>query len=186
MNKSILIAAFGLLAAPAQAASGPFFSLGNTNFIVLLAFILFVVVLAYFKVPGTIGGLLDKRAEGIRNDLDEAKALRDEAHELLASYDRKQREVQEQAARIVAHAKDEAEAAAAQARADLEISVARRLAAAEDQIASAESAAIRDVRDQAIAIAISATREVVASQMSAAAANKLIEESIKEVDAKLH
>ena len=31
---------FALLASPALAASGPFFSLQNTNFVVLLAFIL--------------------------------------------------------------------------------------------------------------------------------------------------
>lgn len=174
------------IASPAFAASGPFVSLGNTDFVVLLAFILFVLVLFYFKVPALLGGLLDKRAEGIAAELEEARSLRDEAQSLLASYERKQKEVQEQADRIVAAAKEEANVAADQARADLARSLERRMAAAQDQIESAQAAAIRDVRDQSIAIAIGAARDVLAKQMTAAAGNSLIDAAIVEVDAKLH
>lgn len=175
-----------LMASPAFAASGPFFSLGNTNFIVTLGFILFILVLFYFKVPGMIGKMLDQRAEGIKNELDEARALRDEAQAILASYERKQKEVQEQADRIVEAARKDAEAAAAQAKEDLAKSVARRLAAAEDQITSAQSAAERDVRDAAVSIAINAARDVIAKQLTAAEANKLIDAAITDVETKLH
>ena len=65
------------LTSPAFAASGPFVSLKNTNFVVLLAFLLFIAVLIYLKVPSLLGGMLDKRAEGIKSELDEARALRE-------------------------------------------------------------------------------------------------------------
>lgn len=184
-NTLSLILAVGA-ASPALAASGPFFSLGNTDFVVLLAFLLFIAVLYYFKVPGMIGGLLDQRAEGIKSEIDEARALREEAQTILASYERKQKEVQEQANRIVAAAKQEAQTAADQARAELEKSIARRLLAAEEQIESAQTAAVRDVRDQAVLIAVSAAREVLAKQMTAAAAGKLIDDAIDQVGTKLH
>ncbi|MDP5348267.1 MAG: F0F1 ATP synthase subunit B [Paracoccaceae bacterium] len=186
MRQLILVPALLLAASPAFAAGGPFFSLKNTDFVVLLAFLLFIGVLYYFKVPGLIGGLLDKRADTIRGELEEARALREEAQTLLASYERKQKEVQEQADRILAQAKDEAATAAEQAKADLQKSIARRIAAAEDQIASAEAAAIKEVRDRAVVIAIGAARDVIAKQMTAADGNKLIEEGIEVVDAKLH
>ncbi|GAA6209043.1 F0F1 ATP synthase subunit B [Cognatishimia sp. WU-CL00825] len=173
-------------ATPAFAASGPFFSLGNTDFIVLMAFILFVLVLLKFKVPSMLSGMLDKRAEGIRSELDEARALREEAQTILASYERKQKEVQEQADRIVAQAKIDASAAAEQAKQDLAVSIERRLAAATDQIASAEKSAVKEVRDQAIVIAIGAANEVIAKGMTATEGNKLIDAAIGEVEAKLH
>ncbi|NOD86054.1 F0F1 ATP synthase subunit B [Ruegeria sp. HKCCD6119] len=173
-------------ASPALAASGPFFSLGNTDFVVLLGFIVFIAVLFYFKVPGMIGGALDKRAEGIKSELDEARALHEEARSLLASYERKQREVQGQADAIVAAAKEDAALAAEQAKADLEKSIERRLAAAQDQIASAEASALKEVRDQAVSVAVSAAGSVLTKQMTAAQANKLIDASIADVDAKLH
>ncbi|WP_425085611.1 F0F1 ATP synthase subunit B [Ruegeria profundi] len=184
-NTLALILTFGA-ASPALAAKGPFFSLGNTDFVVLLGFIVFIAVLFYFKVPGMIGGALDNRAEGIKSELDEARALHEEARSLLASYERKQREVQTQADAIVAAAKDDAALAAEQAKVDLEKSIARRLAAAQDQIASAEASAVKEVRDQAISVAVSAASAVLAKQMTAAQANKLIDASIADVGTKLH
>ncbi len=171
---------------PAFAASGPFISLGNTNFVVLISFLLFVGILLYLKVPSLLGGMLDKRAEGIKSELDEARAVREEAQSLLAGFERKQKEVQEQADRIVAHAKQEAAEAAEQAKADLKQSIARRLRAAEDQIASAEAGAVKEVRDTAIAVAVATAKEVVAKQMTAADGAKLIDGAIADVESKLH
>ena len=99
-----LIASGSISASPALAAPGPFFSLSNTDFIVVLAFLLFIAILIYFKVPALLAGMLDKRAEGIRSELDEARAIREEAQTLLASYERKQQEVKAQSQRIVDHA----------------------------------------------------------------------------------
>ncbi|MEH6520192.1 F0F1 ATP synthase subunit B [Sulfitobacter sp.] len=173
-------------ATPAFAASGPFFSLGNTDFVVLLAFLLFIAVLFYFKVPTLLGGMLDGRADGIKNEIEEARKLREDAQTLLASYERKQKEVQAQADRIVADAKAEAKAAGEQARVDLATSVERRLAAAEEQIGSAQAAAVKEVRDQAVVIAIAASRDIIGQQMTATDGNKLIDEGIALVGEKLH
>lgn len=186
MKQLIATLAAMVAASPALAATGPFLSLGNTNFVVMLAFLLFIALLVYLKVPGKIGEMLDKRADGIKSELDEARALREEAQTLLASYERKQKEVQDQADRIVAHAKTEAAEAAEQAKKDLEVSIKRRIKAAEEQIASAEANAVKDVRDQAIAVAVAAAKDVVAKAMTEDDNSKLIDESIAQVDAKLH
>lgn len=172
-------------ATPALAADWSI-SLRNTDFVVALSFLLFIAVVVYFKVPGMVMGLLDKRADTIRSELEEARNLREEAQELRASFERKKAEVKTQAEHIVAKAKADAEVAAKQARIDLEASIARRLRGAEEQIASAEAAAIRAVRDSAINVAISATGELLAKNLSAADAGKLIEQSIATVDQKLH
>lgn len=180
------LAALGVASGPALAAGDAFFSLTNTDFVVLIAFLLFVGFLVYMKVPGMVGGKLDDRAAGIRAELDEARSLRAEAQDLLASYERQQKEVQAQADRIVAHAREEAAQAAEEARKDLETSVARRLQAAEDQVASAEAAAIRDVRDRAVHVAIAAARDVIARQISDAERDRLIDSAIADVGAKMH
>ncbi len=184
--KKLMTVLFAVSASPALAATGPFFSLYNSNFVVLLGFLVFVGILIWKKVPALLGSLLDKRALQIKADLDEAKTLRDEAKALLASYDVKQKEVQDQSARIIASAKAEAEAAAVQAKAELKDSIARRLAGAKDQITSAEAAAIAAVRDQAVTVAIAAAGEVLAKQSTAASASASIDAAIAVVDAKFH
>lgn len=182
----ILTTLFALSASPVLAASGPFFSMNNTNFVVLLAFLLFVGVLFYFKVPGKVGGMLDERAVGIQSELDEARSLREEAQSILADYERKQKEVQGQANQIVANAKEEAKAAAVNAKDELKASITRRLAAAEDQIASAQAAAIKEVKDTAVSVAIAAAQDVIAKGMQAKDAADLIDASIANVGEKLH
>jgi F-type H+-transporting ATPase subunit b len=182
----LMIPLFTVIASPAVAATGPFFSLRNTNFIVLMAFILFIAILMYMKIPSKIGAMLDARADGIRSDLDEARALREEAQTLLASYERKQKEVQEQADRIVANARTEAERSAEASKDDIEASIARRLASAEEQLESARAAAIKDVQNRAVTVAVAAAKDVIASQMNAVRANSLIDESIATVKSKMH
>ena len=177
---------FTLMASPALAASGPFFSLYNTNFVVTIAFVCFVSVVLYLGVPKMLAKMLDARADGIRAELEEARSLREEAKALLASYEKKQTEVQAQADRILEAARVEAAAAAEQAKADIVTSVARRLVAAEEQIASAEAVAVKEVRDQAIVVAVGAARDIIANQMTAADGNSLIDEAIAQVGAKLH
>jgi F-type H+-transporting ATPase subunit b len=183
-----LIVALMVLSSPAMAAveGKPFFSLYNTDLIVLAAFIIFVGILVYAKVPAKITGFLDARGESVQAELSDARRLREEALELYASFERKQKEVKEQAARIVEKAKADAALAAEQAKAEIEASITRRLRAAEDQIASAEAAAVRDVRERATNIAIAAAGALIAQQMDNARADALVSKAIATAQNRLH
>ena len=59
--------------------------------------IIFLAIIVYVKVPGMIGSSLDKRAESIRKELDDARRLREEAQALLADYQRRRQEAESEA-----------------------------------------------------------------------------------------
>ena len=160
--------------------------LNNTNIVVGIGFVLFVGILLYYKVPGMITSRLDERAVKIRRDLDEARALRDEAQTLLAGFERKQKEVKALAEEIVTAARAESERAAVAAKEDISRSVERHLATTSEQIAAAENAANRQANDRAVTVAVAAAADVIARNMRAADADALIDASIAEVGAKLH
>ena len=160
--------------------------LQDSNVVVAISFLCFVGVLLYVGVPKIIGGALDKRAEKIQEELDEARRLREEAQSLLASYERKAKEVEGHTEAIVAQARAEAERAAEQAKADLAASIERRLKGAADRIASAEAAAVKEVKDRAVAIAVDVAAEVMRDKLSLEHRNAMIDASIKDVGAKLH
>jgi len=160
--------------------------LKDTNIVVAIAFLIFIGILLYVGVPKIISKVLDDRADKIKDEIDEARELREEAQTLLASFERKQKEVQAQADKIVANAKEEANAAAAKAQDDLKTSIARRMAAAEDQIASAEASAVQEVRDNAVTIAIAAAQDVISKNLAAKDQGSLIDDAIAEVGKKLH
>ena len=63
-------------------------------------------------------------------------------------------------------------------------SIRRRLAAAEEQIVSAQIAAIKEVKDTAVTVAIAAAKDVISIGMNTSHANDLIESAIKDVNGK--
>ena len=86
----------------------------------------------------------------------------------------------------IANAKREAEASATKAKDDLKTSIARRIQAAEDQIASAENDAVRAVRDQAVSAAVAVASQLLAQQGSAAQRSAEIDKAIEDVAARMH
>lgn len=156
------------------------------EFWVLVSFLGFVGLVIYYKVPGMVAALLDKRAADIAAELDEARRLREEAQQLLASYQRKQREAMKEAEDIITQAKAEAEQLAKETRANMETQVERRTKLAEDKIAQAETQAINDVRATAAEVAIGAARRVIADKVDASKDAQIIEKSISELASKLH
>src|SRR5262245_13613902 len=120
------------------------------EFWVGIAFIAFVLILLYYKVPGLLAKALDDRAASIRKELDEARRLREEAQSLLADYQKKHRNAGQEAEAIIEHARREAEVFAAETRKSLTETVERRRRQAEDKISRAETQAVEDVRAAAV------------------------------------
>ena len=158
----------------------------NSTFLVGVSFVLFMLLLGYLGVHKVLAKKLDERADGIRDELADARRLREEAQELFAEFERKQKEVANQAEEIVAHAKVEAETAAERAKADIATSIERRLKAADEQIGLAEANAVKEVKDKAVSVAIAAANEVLTSRVGATEDDALIQAAIKDVGAKLH
>ena len=157
----------------------------DATFWALVGLLLFLLVLIFSGAPGFVARSLDARAEKIRNDLDEARKLREDAQALLATYQRKQRDAEAEAAEIVSRAKSEAERMAHEARAALDAQVERRTRMAEQKIAQAEVQAVKEVREVAAAIAIGASERVIVERADAKDAD-LVDKAIAGVASKLH
>ena len=154
-------------------------------FWVAVAFVIFAVFMLW-KVSDKITGALDDRSAGIKKDLDDAAALREEAQALLASYQRKQRDALAEADDIVAQAKVEAERLAAEAEVALEAEIKRRTDMALEKITQAEAQVVQEVRNTAIDVAIKAAGSLIKENIDEAKAANLINQSIGDIEGKLH
>ncbi|MGQ0672345.1 MAG: F0F1 ATP synthase subunit B [Hyphomicrobium sp.] len=158
----------------------------DAKFWVLVAFILFMAMLVYYRVPRLVTRILDDRADEIRRELDEARRLREEAQQLLADYQRKAREADEEAKVIVQQARREAESLAAETRKGLAESLERRTKLAEDKIARAEAQAQAEVRGAAVDAALAAAEKILRSRVSGDTASGLIDQSITDLKGRLN
>ncbi|WP_171900786.1 F0F1 ATP synthase subunit B [Stappia indica] len=152
----------------------------------LVGLVIFLAIAVYMKVPGMIGTSLDKRAESIRKELEDARRLREEAQALLADYQRRRQEAESEAEGIVAEAKREADRLTLEANAALEDLIARRTAAAERKIAQAESQAVSEVRARAADIAVAAAETILAKKVAGNVGDELLAKSIEEVKTRLN
>jgi F-type H+-transporting ATPase subunit b len=152
---------------------------------VAVAFVLFVALLVYLKVPARITAMLDERSARIAKELAEAKRLREEAQALLDEYKKKRVQAEKDAEDIVALARREAEAYANETRVKLTETLERRTKQAEQKIAQAEQQAVKDVRTAATDVAIAAATELLGVAAEGAKGTRLIEESIDTVKSRL-
>ena len=148
--------------------------------------VLFLVLIAYLKVPSMLGKSLDARAGRITNELAEAKRLREEAQALLVEYQQKRKEAEAEAANIVAAAEREAAALTAEAKVKTEEFVARRTSLSEQKIRQAETDAINAGRATAVDIAIAAAEQVISSKSDATVQSALFAKAVSDVKTRLN
>ena len=156
----------------------------DATFWAFVSLLIFLGLVAYLGVPAMVTSALDKRADSIKDDLEEARRLREEAQGLLAEYERKRKDAEKEADAIVAAAKKEAAALAADAERKTADYVTRRTALAEQKIAQAEGQAIADVKAAAVDTAVEAARSIIASKSSGSA--DMFKKSLAEVKARMN
>jgi F-type H+-transporting ATPase subunit b len=158
----------------------------EAEFWVAVGFFVFVGLLGYLGVHRTIAKLLDDRAGRIKAELDEARKLKDDAAALLAEYERKRHEAENEAQEIIKGAKAEAERLAEEAKAKVEEFVARRTKMAETKIAQAEAQAAADVRGAAAEAAAGAAEKILAQEIKGKLASDLVAKGIESIRTKLN
>ena len=156
------------------------------EFWVLLATVIFVI-LVFKPARRAITEILDTRAAKIRAELEEARRLREEAQGLLAEYERQRQQALVDAETRVTEAQQEAARLRERAVGEIEAMAKRREAQAMDKIAQAEAAAVQEVRNQAVDVAIAATRKLLQQQLvDGTAARQLTEAAIADLPKRLH
>jgi F-type H+-transporting ATPase subunit b len=155
------------------------------EFWVLLAVVLFVVGV-WKPARQWIIGALDARAMRIRDELDAARRLREEAQQLLAANQKREAEAAAEAEAIIAHARAEGERVAAQAAHDLEQTLERRQRLAEERIAQEQAKALAEIRAVAVDVAISAARQVITAELDQTRGAAMIDAAIQALPQQLH
>ncbi|HRY23859.1 MAG: ATP F0F1 synthase subunit B [Geminicoccaceae bacterium] len=151
----------------------------------LLVALAILIALVWKPFRQHVLGGLDARSDKIRAELEEAKRLHEEAKQLLARHQRQLHEGESLAADIRSRAAAETKRLETQLRADFEQLVQRRTKLAEERIAQEEARAVADVRARAAELAVATTRRLLTEKLGGEAAQRVMQNSIREVTQKL-
>jgi F-type H+-transporting ATPase subunit b len=147
--------------------------------------LLILIVLLWKPTKKHVLGALDARGQRIRQEIDEAQRLHEEAKALLARYQRQLHEGENLATEILERADSERTRLEARMRADYDSMVERRTQQALERIEQEEVRAMQEVRARAADLAARTTRRLIADRLDEAQSHRLLDGAIDEVQRKL-
>ena len=164
------------------AGSKKMFSLNNTDFVVLISFLLFVGVLIYFKVPSIIGAFLDKRSDDIRNEIERASEILEEAKKILSSIESDHIKTTTTIEQMVATAKTRAGEEEEKSKKIIEELMKNKLISAEAQVNSNERKILEEIEQRAIDLSIEKVRVRLSKSLSVGDYARYFDSSVKSVE----
>ncbi len=157
-------------------------SLDNTDFVVLISFLIFVGVLVYFKVPAIVASFLDKRSADIQNEIDKASEILEEAKEILSSIEADHKRTSETIELMVMTAKDRAGEEEEKAKKQIEELMKSKLISAEGQVKSNERKILEEIEARAIDLSIEKVRAKLSKSLSGSDYDKYFNASIQSIE----
>lgn len=160
--------------------------LEEEDFWEFLGLLVVIGAFLWWRVPAFVAAHLDRRAEAIAKELEQASQIRHEAEQVLIEYRQKASAAKSEAEHILRETKEEAERFAAEARAQLQAQMERRAKLAEQQIAQAEARAMLEIREAAANAAVAAAERIIAARLDEQKSRALVQNSIQDLGAKLN
>jgi len=149
---------------------------------VAIGFILFILLLVYFRVPGQITKILDNRADKIRSELDEAKKLREEAQSMLADFQKKNKEAEKNAKALIDEAKKLAKNYEKEAKSKFDENMERRKKLLDEKLKRAEVEALNQIKNDITDIVFDAIDKSLSNNnINKKASDRIIDSGIKEI-----
>ena len=179
----ITLSAFALSYGVSHAAgSKKMVSLDNTDFVVLISFLIFVGVLIYFKVPSIVGAFLDKRSNDIQSEIEKAGEILEEAKKILSSIEADHIRTSETIGQMVETARSRAGEEEEKAKKNIEELMKNKLISAEGQVMSNERKILEEIEDRAIDLSIEKVKVKLSQSLSSSDYDNQFDASIQSIE----
>ena len=148
---------------------------------VFIAFIIFISIAIYLKVPNMVTKLLDEQISKIKNDLDDARKLKEDANSLLAEYERKIEFANKEAENIINQAKNNAKSYEENSNKKVEEFISRSEKQSIEKIQQAQKSAIKKINEEIVNKSVEVAEKIISKNMNDQNNNKLFESSINQI-----
>jgi len=148
---------------------------------VLVAFIIFVILALVAKAPSMIAKILDSEIERIKNELNDARKLKEDANSLLADYERKVQNAQKEIEKILDQAKTTAKNHDESARKKVEEYIKRAEQQSIEKITQTEKMALSKVNQEIISNSIEVAEKIVSENITEDNSKKLFSQSVQQI-----
>ena len=152
----------------------------DATFWVAISFFIFLGVLVYFKIPQKIADILEENILSIKNQINEAEKLKEEAKNILSEHEKRISNSKAEVKSMINKANENSEKNIIQTNKDFHNIMENRKKNAEERIKQMKNQALKDIKNTSVKIAIDSVEKLLQNSMDKSKLDKIYFSSIEE------
>ena len=152
----------------------------DATFWVMVSFFLFIGLLIYFQIPQKIKSSLDENIGGIKNQINEADKLKEDAKNILTEHEKKISNSKAEVKLLINKANEEAEKNVIKTNQNFHNLMDNRKKNAEERIKQLKNQALKDIKNTSVKIAIESVEKLLKNSLDKSKLDKIYTSSIEE------
>jgi F-type H+-transporting ATPase subunit b len=152
----------------------------DATFWVAISFLIFIGLIIYFKIPQKIKSSLNDNINNIRNQIEEAENLKEEAKNILSYHEKKINNSKQEIKDMLNKANENAEKNIIKTNEEFHLFMETRKKSAEEKMRQMKQQAMKDIKNISVKIAIDSTERLLKNSLSKSKLDKIYSSSIEE------
>ena len=153
----------------------------DATFWVTISFFIFLGILIYFKVPQKVKETLEQNILNIKNQINEAEKLKEDAKNILSENEKKISNSKNEVKNMIVRANEEAEKNIIKTNKEFHALMENRKRNADERIRQLKNQAIKDIKNASVNIAIESVEKLIKNSLDKSKLDKIYSSSIEEV-----
>ena len=152
----------------------------DATFWVTVSFFIFLGILIYFKIPQKIKEILEQNILNIRNQINEAEKLKEDAKNILTEHEKKISNSKNEVKEMINKASEEAEKNVIKVNKEFQNMIENRKKNAEERIRQLKNQAEKDIKNASVKIAIESVEKLIKNSFDKSKLDKIYSSSVEE------
>ena len=152
----------------------------DATFWVMVSFFLFIGLLIYFQIPQKIKNTLEENISSIKNQIDEANKLKEDAKNILTENEKKISNSKAEVKQMISKASEEAEKNVIKTNQEFHNLMEARKKNAEERIKQLKSQALKDIKNASVKVAIESVEKLIKNSLDKSKLDKIYSSSLEE------
>ena len=152
----------------------------DATFWVMISFFGFLGIIIYFKIPQKIKTTLDNNINNIKEQIDEADKLKEDAKNILTEHEKKISNSKAEVKKMLSKANEEAEKNVLKTNQDFHNLMESRKKNAEERIKQLKNQALKDIKNASVRVAIDSVEKLIKNSLDKSKLDKIYSSSLEE------
>ena len=152
----------------------------DATFWVTISFLIFLGVLVYFKIPQKVKEILEQNISNIKNQINEAEKLKEDAKNILAEHEKKISNSKKEVKELINNANEDAEKNVIKTNEEFHKFMENRKKNAEERIRQLKNQVEKDIKNASVKIAIESVEKLIKNSLDKSKLDKIYSSSLEE------